>query len=474
MSRVVTIDFGSTYTKAALFDVERGAVVGHAYAPTTIERDVREGLEAALATLRADTGVEARDLPALACSSAAGGLRVVVVGLVPSLSLEAAQRAALGAGAKIVGSFGYKLPAGDLAAIEAAQADILLLAGGTDGGDTETILHNAEVLARSRLSAPVIVAGNRLVSAEAAEILAAGGKTAILAANILPEVDRIAVDEVHAIIRDLFVHHITRAKGIEKVSQRLHLQAPIMPTPSAVLEAARLLAEGGGGETGLGDLILVDVGGATTDVHSVAHGAPTRPGVVQRGLPELYLKRTVEGDLGLRVNAATILDRATSGTVTRLADRLASGKGGCDTIGEGDVVGYVAQVGRRPTHIPADARECAMDAALGRAAVAIAAERHAGTVREVFTPTGTVQVQEGKDLSAVRTVIGVGGVLAKGADPRFVLEGALVSPDRPFSLRPQKASLLVDRGYVLYGVGLLAATAPGAALRAARQNLIAA
>ena len=89
----------------------------------------------------------------------------------------------------------------------------------------------------------------------------------------------------------------------------------VMPTPAAVLEAAKLLADGtgvtgaegrngdrGGGEAGLGELLLVDVGGATTDVYSVAKGAPTNAAIRFAGLPEPYAKRTVEGDLGLYHN----------------------------------------------------------------------------------------------------------------------------------------------------------------------------
>ena len=79
---------------------------------------------------------------------------------------------------------------------------------------------------------------------------------------------------------------------------------------AAVLDGARLVADGCAGASGIGELVVLDPGGATTDVHSVATGAPSTAGVVERGLPEPRLKRTVEGDLGMRHNAATIVDAA--------------------------------------------------------------------------------------------------------------------------------------------------------------------
>lgn len=464
MDPVLAIDFGSTYTKAVLIDRDAAAIVGAAHTPSTVGTDVTVGLARVLAELSARTGTNLRRTPALACSSAAGGLRVAVIGLVPALSLEAARRAALGAGAKIVAAYGYKLTPRALAELEALAPDIVLLAGGTDGGDEETILHNAQALARAGLRAPFIVAGNQCVLDECVDALRAAGKTAHPAENLLPDVGHVQVRSVHDIVRNLFITHITHAKGIDRVAEHLDLVADIVPTPSAVLEAARLVAEGTEASPGLGDTVVIDVGGATTDVHSVASGAPTRPGVVVRGLPELRLKRTVEGDLGMRVNAPTIVERYGRPKLLALA-------GGTEELAEADIDRYAAHVSVRTEHVPADDRERSLDHALGRAAVRLAMERHAGSVREVFTATGMVLVQEGKDLGEVAAVVGVGGVLAHGRDARFVLEGALDSGNDPWSLLPRRAALYLDRQYVLYGIGLLSTIAPEAALATARHVL---
>src|SRR5581483_2037476 len=237
MELSVAIDFGSTFTKGALLDLAGAELVGAAYEPSTVGTDVRVGLRAVLRRLEAAAKRSLKDLPTYVCSSAAGGLRIAVIGLVPTLSLEAAQRAALGAGAKIIGAYGHKLPTSTVRAIEASRPDLVLLAGGIDGGDEDTILHNARALAKSSITAPIIVAGNNAVSDDCCALLSSAGKSALQAPNILPEIDRIEIEQVHATIRELFVRHITRAKGIESTAEEVRLVSEIIPTPSAVLRA---------------------------------------------------------------------------------------------------------------------------------------------------------------------------------------------------------------------------------------------
>ncbi len=457
MELAIAVDFGSTFTKGAAFDVTSGKLLGVAYQPSTVESDIRIGLRAVLDQLQSGIRHPIAGAPTHVCSSAAGGLRMVVIGLVPSLSLEAAQRAALGAGAKIIGAFGHKLPPMVLRQIEAANPDLILLAGGIDGGDEATIQHNARMLAESAVKAPIIVAGNYSISGECHQLLVEHGKAGLLAPNILPEIDRIEIDKVHATIRDLFVRHITRAKGIDQVVNEVRLIGEIIPTPSAVLAACQLLSDGANGRKGWGDIVIADIGGATTDIHSAATGAPTRPGAIPRGLPELFLKRTVEGDLGMRANAATIVERAGAAHVVALASSLAN-----ETISEVQLRSYVERLGTNSNYVPSGDTESAMDAGLAHAAICIAMQRHAGKLREVFTASGAALLQYGKDLSNVATVIGVGGVLARGRHARFALQG-VVGSKADGSLCPTKPRFLIDRSYILYAIGLIAATNGAAA-----------
>ncbi|MGQ9594903.1 MAG: methylaspartate mutase accessory protein GlmL, partial [Anaerolineae bacterium] len=307
MTLALLIDFGSTYTKVVAVDLEAGQVVGQAQAVTTVENDITEGLQEALSRLQEGCGLRLSDFAVrLACSSAKGGLRVVAIGLVPELTTEAAKRAALGAGARILRVFSHKLTLRDLKDLDDLAPDLILLAGGTDGGNDRVILHNARLLASMRLACPIVVAGNRDAADEVEETLRSRGKDVTVTENVLPHLGVLNVEPARTCIREVFMRTITRAKGLDKVESLVG--GVVMPTPMAVLRAARLLAEGTKGERGLGELMVLDVGGATTDVHSVARGEPTDPMVLQRGLPEPYAKRTVEGDLGLRVSALALLE----------------------------------------------------------------------------------------------------------------------------------------------------------------------
>jgi len=272
------IDFGSTFTKAIAIDFDDERVVGRAQSPSTVETDITLGLNAVLDKINKTQEVEPAYRYNLACSSAAGGLRMVTIGLVPELTAEAAKRAALGAGAKVVGVFSYKLTKKELHELEAMAPDIVLLAGGTNGGDQETILHNAVSLSRCNLHAPIVVAGNKVASDEIQAILVSGHKEYLITDNVMPEMGVLEVDKARSIIREVFINRIIEAKGLKKAEQ--FIDGILMPTPTAVLTAARLLSQGTAKEEGLGELVVVDIGGATTDIHSIARGDPTQPGVI--------------------------------------------------------------------------------------------------------------------------------------------------------------------------------------------------
>jgi uncharacterized protein (TIGR01319 family) len=394
----------------------------------------------------------------LASSSAAGGLKMVTIGLVKELTAEAARQAALGAGAKLVGTFFYRLTANDMARIEALEPDIVLLAGGTDGGNAEVVRHNAERLAASSLACPVVVACNRDVAEEVASQISAAGKPAIRTENVMPAFGELNIDPARAAIRQVFIDRIVHAKGIDRAAARF--DAVLMPTPAAVMEGARLLATGTRQQKGLGDLLVVDIGGATTDVHSVAEGAPARGGVVQYGLPEPFVKRTVEGDLGMRHNAQTIVEAA---GFARFAERAG--------LSEERLRAKLDELARDVERLPASAEDVALDETLAWTAVRIAVARHAGTAEVVQTVHGPVVMQRGKDLSAVKTVIGTGGPLAHGATPASVLHAVLADPADPLSLRPTAPALFIDADYLLYASGLLAEVEPEAAFALALGSL---
>jgi uncharacterized protein (TIGR01319 family) len=458
VSAALLIDFGSTWTKLRVIDVGTGDLLGSAQGPSTVATDINIGLDAALAALEQRMGALPRLTWRLASSSAAGGLRMVTVGLVRELTAEAARQAALGAGAALVGSFAYRLTAGDVAAIDALAPDVLLLCGGTDGGNATVIIANGRALAGSAVRCPVVVAGNRETTDEIVATLARSGRVAIAAANVLPALDTLDIEPARAAIRDVFIQRIVTAKGIDRASARV--DRVLMPTPAAVLDAARLLADGIADRAGLGPLVVVDPGGATTDVHSIGAGEPSTPGVIRYGLPEPHAKRTVEGDLGMRHNAATI------GSSVGL-DALAADAG----ITATDAQQALSRLGANVEAVPANDAEARLDDALVRAAVDIAMARHAGTVETVYTAQGPVQMQRGKDLTASGWLIGTGGAIVHSRDAAAVLRPACADARVPSQLRPAAPRLAVDAGYLLYAVGLLAQVDAVAAFDCAKRHL---
>ena len=472
-SLAILIDFGSTFTKLVAVDLERAELLGRAQAPSTVATDVREGLLQALALLHEHHHVfddKPKELAALAgktvlaSSSAAGGLRIAVVGNVPGLTVEAANQAALGAGAKIVGSTAFKVSQQQIAEIEQLRPDMILLTGGVDGGDTATILHNARALANSALSLPVVVAGNQAIADDVAQLLQSGNKETLPVQNVMPKAGTLAVESAREAIRRLFMERITHAKGLDEVKEFVSV---VLPTPMAVLEAVRLGADGTNEEKGWGDMLLLDVGGATTDVHSVGFGYPAGEHVISRALAESYAKRTVEGDLGIRFNAATILQRV---GLEKLANDLRQDFPEI-AVGRDSMRDYIDRISQQTESVPSEKWHLAADAVLARAAADLAIARHVGRRERIVAREGEAWVHSGKDLRDTRVLIGTGGVFIHNPFAAYILSPGQATDDRVQPLRPRNPQLFLDASYLLYAVGLLSRDYSGAALQLFKKYL---
>ena len=456
MKAILLIDFGSTYTKLTAVDVEAEEILGTAAAYTTVETDINDGLNEGLRRLEAKIGKLDYE-KCYACSSAAGGLRMVTSGLVPDLTGEAAKTASLGAGAKVVGIYAFQLTEDDLEEIRAAKPDIFLLVGGTDGGNTENILHNARMLATMEPSFPVVIAGNRTAARECSRILEKF--ETYICPNVMPKFGVLNIEPTQKQIREIFLNKIIQAKGLSKAAALL--SDIMMPTPSAVLQAMELLAQGCEGETGIGDLIAVDVGGATTDVYSMADGMPETMNTVYKGIPEPFAKRTVEGDIGMRYSIRGIVDAAGVERIARLS--------GLSARRVEELVDYLrSHTDRLPD---GDPELEALDFALASMAIETAVARHAGTMEETYTMMGQTFVQSGKDLRHVRQVVVTGGSLIHTKRTAEIAKHALYSPAQPDSLRPKTADIWVDRTYILAAMGLLSSYYPQTALRIMKKEL---
>jgi uncharacterized protein (TIGR01319 family) len=428
---LICVDFGSTFTKALLVDLDAGSVNAAAEHRTTIDTDVLDGYDACLAAL-VEQDPRAADARTLACSSAGGGLRIAVVGNEELVTAEAGRRVALSSGGKVVAVFAASR-ADDVAEVPACEPDVVLLTGGTDGGNRDPILACARQLA-GVWEGPVVVAGNVDAQVDVAEILA--HHPLVIAPNIVPRIGVLAPEGARTAIRELFLSHVIGGKHL---SSRADFVAMVQgATPDVVLTGVELLAEVAG------DTVVVDVGGATTDVHSVVELDPEDTGLSREVVATTRITRTVEGDLGMRWSAVTTAEAA----------------------GRDDLAG--AAVRRRDDigFVPTDDAEQGLDEEIAREAVGLALRRHAGRSKVVVSPEGRVIERSGKDLREVGLLVGSGGVLRHGRAgvAERVCAGSVGEVEGGWQL-PEHARVTVDQQYVLAAAGLLATEHRDAARR---------
>ena len=435
---VICVDFGSTFTKAALVDLAQGRIVASASHSTTIESDVLDGYDACLAAL-SEQDPRAGDAEVLACSSAGGGLRIAVVGNEELVTAEAGRRVALSSGGKVVAVFSRGV---DLAELPGCAPDVVLLTGGTDGGNAEPIRHAAEALVESGWSGPVVVAGNVDARAEVGRIL--GGVPHVLADNVVPRIGVLEPESARAAIREMFLAHVIGGKHL---SSRADFTSMVRgATPDVVLTAVELLARGLDAEhPGAGDVVVVDVGGATTDVHSVTELDPEDSVLSREVVATTPVSRTVEGDLGMRWSAPTAVAEAGRDDLAVAAERRHA----------------------EPRYLPDTDREVEVDEAIAAAAAGIALRRHAGRSRVVVSPEGRVVERSGKDLREVDLLVCSGGVFRNGRPgvAERLLAGSTGDDVEGGWQLPRRPRVVVDHDYVLAAAGLLAARHPEAAYR---------
>lgn len=215
---VLVAEIGSTTTVVNAFvglDTENPHFIGQGqWSTTVLEGDVNIGLANAIKDLEANLGVESLEYDELlATSSAAGGLKMTVHGLVYDMTVKAAKEAALGAGANLHMVTAGKLRRTDLAKIMEISPNIILVAGGVDYGERDTALYNAEAIAKLPLEVPVIYGGNVENQEEVRLIFREYGKEELLylVDNVYPKIDTLNVEPTRKVIQDVFEEHITHA-----------------------------------------------------------------------------------------------------------------------------------------------------------------------------------------------------------------------------------------------------------------------
>lgn len=448
---LISAEIGSTTTVVNAFadmETDHPKFVGQGQSYTTVlEGDVTKGLKNAFNDLKKNLDAPFIEYDEFfATSSAAGGLRMTVHGLVHDMTVKAAKEAALGAGANIKFITSGKLRRTDIKTLKEIRPNIILLAGGVDFGERDTALYNAECIAgiEELKDTPVIYAGNVQNQDEIREIFEEVSRRVYIVENVYPKIDKLNVKPTRLKIQEVFEEHITKAPGMEKVRELVNMN--ILPTPGAVMKATQLL------EKEIGDLVVVDVGGATTDVHSVTMGSDEINEILVS--PEPMAKRTVEGDLGVYINVNNIIDNMTLEELSR--------KMNIDMAVLQDIIDNY-----KP--IPETKLQKDLIKQLTLEASTIAIKRHAGTLRYLYGTTGKKTIAEGKDLTNVKYIIGTGGALTR-------LEGIdilrkMVQGNGDELLPSKDVRILVDRLYIMASLGVISEKYPKGALKLLLESL---
>lgn len=449
----MAVDVGSTTTKARLFAYERGEwmVLGSADRPTTVEEpaeDVIVGVGAAVRAVGETLDLElispdghiavGEGGRVLACSSAGGGLRMVVCGVVRQMTAESAQRAALGAGAIVQDVLTVRdgrFPIERIARISSLSPDMILLTGGTDGGQIGHVIALAEWIRaadpRSRYGdrrLPVIYAGNVDARSFISEVFRDSASLHIVD-NLRPQLEKEILGPARDAIHEVFMEHVmVQAPGYDSLLKIV--DAPLLPTPGAFGLLMQQLSR----ETA-DDVLAVDVGGATTDCYSVIDG-------------ELY--RTVSANLGMTYSAPNVFASTDPVNIARWLPYPTDAE---------HIRQWTANKMIRPTTLPHATEDLQMEHALAREAIRLAFAHHnrlvvglkgigagQGIGGALSEGTGRQRV----DLMRVREIIGSGGVLSHAGRPCQAL-AVMIDAFAPEGF----TRLRVDSGFVAPHLGIL-------------------
>jgi hypothetical protein len=448
------VDIGES-TKAALVKRENGIyrLIGTGEAETTLDTpdlDVTVGIRGAFESLEKKSGGKLMGKNGLEgvnflCSSGdGGGLYMMVAGVISMISGESARRAALGAGARLVGVFSKDDPRPEYRLVETmreTRPDIFLLAGGIDGGafrqvlDMATTIRDADIKPRfgEDYKLPVIFAGNVEARDRVAETLTKEYATKVVA-NVRPEIERENLGPVKEAIYDSYMEHvITHSPGYERLA--MWVTHPILPTQAAIGKILYAYAERRGV-----NLLAVNVGGSTTDIYSVYRGV---------------FNRSLDAEVGLTYGALNVLKTVGIERIERWLPEAMDERRIRNTIGnlmvlQPDVFSH---------------EELMIRGALAREAIRLGVEEHKElasrlkgvTIKRTIADTFTQSLEPTYlDMGDTQIIIGMGTAFNEGFGEASLL---LLDSLEPLYLN----ELYVDRAGLIPHAGMLLGDAPEAA-----------
>ena len=460
LNSILATDCGSTTTKAILIENIEGEyrLTVRGEAPTTVEapfEDVTKGVLNAVMEVEELAGRKLLDGDNImspqkdgvgvdiyiSTSSAGGGLQMMVAGAVKSMTGESAERAALSAGSivmDVIASNDGRLPHEKIKRIRQLRPDMILLAGGTDGGTVSHVVELAEILRaanpKPRLGQnyklPVIYAGNTKAQKQIQEVL--GDIVDLdMVENIRPTLEGENLGPSRDKVHDLFMEHVmAQAPGYKKLMS--WTDAPIMPTPGAVGSLIEMIAK----EQDI-SVVGVDIGGATTDIFSVFSGK---------------FNRTVSANLGMSYSVCNVLAEAGLDNVLRWVPLDIDRKELTNRIGNKMI---------RPTTVPQSLEELIIEQAIAREALRLSFEQHKAfavalkgvqttrTISDAFEQSGSGQSLV--NMMELDLLVGSGGVLSH-APRRAQSARMMIDAFQPEGI----TQLAVDSIFMMPQLGVLA------------------
>ena len=237
---MLCVDFGSTFTKAALVDAGSGTLLGTA-SPPHHDRHRRPRRVRRVPGPRCE-----RTIPRSTARRCWRARRPAAGSGSPSSATRSWSRPRPDAGSRCRAAARWCTwspwpPTPDpLPGLLASRPDVVLLVGGTDGGNTEALLAGARMLAGARWATPVVVAGNVDAREDVAGLLAGSATPYVLADNVVPRIGVLAPGSARAAIREMFLAHVIGGKHL---SSRADFAAMVRgPTPDLVLTGVEVLA----------------------------------------------------------------------------------------------------------------------------------------------------------------------------------------------------------------------------------------
>jgi len=425
----VVAEIGSTTTLVNAFSKTKG-LLGKGMAATTVESDVNTGLLNALEALKKHLKTDMLTYDSMfASSSAAGGLKMTVSGLVYEMTVKAAKQAATNAGANI-----HKVSAGDLTnddleQIQSINPNIILVSGGTDFGEKEVAYKNIKKIESLSLNVPIIYAGNVDNHYRINKYFENSAQKEYLTIvdNVYPRVDQMNIHPVRKQIYETFEKHIIHAKGMQNIKNLV--DGSIMPTPGSVMESTIVLEEI------LGNVMTIDVGGATTDIHSITTPSEEFEDY-QEGEPKE--KRTVEGDLGVFINYKKVIESIGK---QALAKKLNISNDALENLIENYQYKPKTQIERDLVY------------ELTKHCVFTALDRHVGDYRNVYTTSGQKVIPQGRDLTQLQAVVLTGGALINLKSTEAIIKSYFKT--HPNKMIPKTIKVYKDNDYIMSSVGVL-------------------